>query len=235
MTAKPVGQKSENTAASAVEANNSERREQILATSWEVLSQVGFEKITTRRIAEAVGINIATLHYYFGSKEAVLTETLRYAQEWADERMREAVTGSKTAEEALERAFAHTRKMVLTGPGPLRFDLAVRAFRDAEAKQEALRVFGRYEAYVCEMIEWHVRTGGRLHAEFSPQTLAEYVVAMVDGIVLHFLVSGNDVVAKRCLKQVQSQVWQLMDLKQIVLDSEENGIETNVNTNTNEL
>ena len=122
MTTKQTGQKNSETAATAVEINSNERRDQILATSWEVLSQVGFEKITTRRIAEAAGINIATLHYYFGSKEAVLTETLRYAQAWADEKMREAVTGSKTAEEGMARAFAHTLKMVLTGPGVLRFD-----------------------------------------------------------------------------------------------------------------
>ncbi|MBC8143062.1 MAG: TetR/AcrR family transcriptional regulator [Armatimonadetes bacterium] len=207
-----MAQNTDNTVATAVETNNNERREQILVTSWEVLSQVGFEKITTRRIAEAAGINIATLHYYFGSKEAVLTETLRHAQNWADERMREAVAGSQTAEEALTKAFAHTIKMVLTGPGPLRFDMAVRAFRDAEARAEALRVYARYEGFVCEIIEWHVRTGGSLANGFTPQTLAAFVVAMVDGVVLHYLLSGDGVVAERGLNQVKSHVWFLMKL-----------------------
>ena len=210
MATKQTTQDGNGTEPTAVEINHNERRDQILATSWEVLAQVGFEKITTRRIAEAAGINIATLHYYFGSKEAVLTETLRYAQAWADAQMRDAVSGSKTAEEALTRAFAHTLKIVLTGPGPLRFDQAVRAFRDAGAKAEALRVFARYEGFVCEIIEWHLRTGGKLEDDWTVQSLAEYVIAMVDGVVLHYLVSGNGVVAERCLNEVQNHVWQLM-------------------------
>ncbi len=212
MTTKQVAQKSSDSPSIRVDISNHDRREQILAVSWEVLSQVGFEKITTRRIAEAAGINIATLHYYFGSKEAVLTETLRYAQEWADGRMRDAVAGATTAEQALTRAFAHTTKMVLTGPGVLRFDMAVRAFRDPDARVEALKVYARYEGFVCEMIEWHVRTGGKLVDGLTPQTLAEFVVAMVDGVVLHYLLSGNQEVAERGLGQVKNHVWFLMKL-----------------------
>lgn len=212
MTTKQTVQKSGAGSSTAVETNNSERREQILAVSWEVLSQVGFEKITTRRIAEAAGINIATLHYHFGSKEAVLTETLRYAQDWADKQMRDAVAGAATAEEALTRAFAHTTKMVLTGPGVLRFDMAVRAFRDPDARVEALKVYARYEGFVCELIEWHVRTGGTLADDLTPQTLSTFVVAMVDGVVLHYLLSGDRETAERGLNQVKNHVWQLMKL-----------------------
>ena len=54
-------------------------REEILEAARVVLTQTGYEKITTRRIAEAAHVNIATLHYYFGNKEALLTEALDYA------------------------------------------------------------------------------------------------------------------------------------------------------------
>lgn len=189
-----------------------ERREQILLAAWDVLSQVGFEKITTRRIAEAAGINIATLHYHFGSKEAVLTETLRYAQRWTDQQMRAAVTGSRTPEEALERAFAQAWNLMTKRPGALRFDLAVRGFRDPEARHEALGVYGAYRRFIEEIIEGHIATGGSLGADLTPQTLANYVVTVIDGVVFHHTLSGDDEAAQRNLEIVQDQVFQLMGI-----------------------
>ncbi len=194
----------------AVTEGGAERREQILLAAWRVLSQVGFEKITTRRIAEAAGINIATLHYYFGSKEAVLTETLRYAQRWTDQQMRSAVAGSRNAGEALERAFAQTLKLMLQRRGVLRFDLVVRAFRDPDANHEASSVYTKYRYFVEEILEAHLAEGGTLSSGLTAQTLADYLVTVVDGVVLHHTLSGDDAVAERNLNMVQSQVLQLM-------------------------
>lgn len=188
----------------------SERREQILRSSWEVLSQVGFEKITTRRIAEAAGINIATLHYHFGSKEAVLTETLRYAQKWTDQYMRESIAGSRTAEEALTRAFEHIWKLMVQGRGVLRFDLVVRGFRDPEAKKEAMNVYGTYRRFVQEIIEKHVSEGGVLPPNLTAQTMADYTITLVDGVILHHRLSGDDAAAERNLNMVRTQLFQLI-------------------------
>ena len=189
-----------------------ERRERILLAAWDVLSQVGFEKITTRRIAEAAGINIATLHYHFGSKEAVLTETLRYAQRWTERQMRGAVVGSRSPKESLTRAFAHTLQLMRQGRGVLRFDLVVRAFRDPDANQEARNVYGAYRCFVQEIIEAHVAGGGKLAAGLTAETLADYLVTMIDGVVLHHRLSGDDAAAERNLDMVRVQVFQLMGL-----------------------
>ncbi|MEM6763771.1 MAG: TetR/AcrR family transcriptional regulator [Bacteroidota bacterium] len=43
--------------------------EKILAVAAQVFTQKGYEATKTRDIAEAAGINIASLHYYFRSKE----------------------------------------------------------------------------------------------------------------------------------------------------------------------
>ena len=62
------------------------------------------------------------------------------------------------------------------------------------------------------MLEWHVRTGGRLAEGLTPQSLSQYMVAVVDGVVLHYLLSGDSGAAERSLKQVETHVWQLMGL-----------------------
>ncbi len=189
-----------------------ERRERILAASWTILSQVGFEKITTRRIAEAAGINIATLHYHFGNKEAVLTETVRYAQWWVDRRMRDALAGVDTAEEMMNRAFGITLQLMLRRPGILRFDLAVRGFRDEDARREACVVYGGYQCFVEEIIGRHLAEGGTLAPGLTVPELAGYMVAVVDGVLLHHTLFGDDEAATRNLNRVRSHVSQLMGM-----------------------
>lgn len=54
-----------------------ETRDQILAAATTVFSQHGFRGSTTRRIADAAGVNEVTIFRYFGSKDALLEEAVR--------------------------------------------------------------------------------------------------------------------------------------------------------------
>lgn len=55
----------------------SDTRETILAAALEAYSKYGFRGATTRRIAEAAGVNEVTIFRHFGSKETLLGEALR--------------------------------------------------------------------------------------------------------------------------------------------------------------
>lgn len=52
-------------------------RETILAAALDAYSKFGFRGATTRRIAEAAGVNEVTIFRHFGSKDALLGEALR--------------------------------------------------------------------------------------------------------------------------------------------------------------
>jgi AcrR family transcriptional regulator len=56
---------------------HSATREAILSAALEAYSKHGFRGATTRRIAEAAGVNEVTIFRHFGSKEALLGEALR--------------------------------------------------------------------------------------------------------------------------------------------------------------
>jgi AcrR family transcriptional regulator len=49
-----------------------ERRLALIRAAYEIIAQEGFEGLRTRDVAARVGVNIATLHYYFASKEALI-------------------------------------------------------------------------------------------------------------------------------------------------------------------
>lgn len=55
-----------------------DRRQEILAAAAGVFAQYGFLGATTRRIAEAAGVNEVTLFRYFGSKDALLLEAMQH-------------------------------------------------------------------------------------------------------------------------------------------------------------
>lgn len=54
------------------------RRDEILAAAADVFSQHGFRGSTTRRIADAAGVNEITIFRQFGSKEALLREAMQH-------------------------------------------------------------------------------------------------------------------------------------------------------------
>ncbi len=48
------------------------RRAALLQAAFDTIAEVGFEGLRTRAVAERAGVNIATLHYYFPSKQALI-------------------------------------------------------------------------------------------------------------------------------------------------------------------
>ena len=48
------------------------RRTALLQAAFDVIAEAGFEGLRSRAVAERAGVNIATLHYYFPSKQALI-------------------------------------------------------------------------------------------------------------------------------------------------------------------
>ncbi|NLB88063.1 MAG: TetR/AcrR family transcriptional regulator, partial [Syntrophomonadaceae bacterium] len=52
-------------------------KEKILKVTREIIAEEGFQNITIRKIANKAGVNVAAINYYFGSKDAVINESLK--------------------------------------------------------------------------------------------------------------------------------------------------------------
>jgi AcrR family transcriptional regulator len=63
--------------------------ELLLDAAERLLVEVGYAGITTRRLAEAAGVNHGLVHYYFGSNENLLVRALERFTERLIERQRE--------------------------------------------------------------------------------------------------------------------------------------------------
>ena len=60
---------------------SSERRRALVAAAYLRIANEGFEGLRTRDVAADVGVNIATLHYYFPTKEALIRGVIGHAMQ----------------------------------------------------------------------------------------------------------------------------------------------------------
>jgi len=63
-----------------------DQKEKIMRTAAKLFSERGYHKVTTREIANAIGINSAMIYYYFSSKEDVLKSLYKF---YTEERLKE--------------------------------------------------------------------------------------------------------------------------------------------------
>lgn len=53
-------------------------REKIVRSTLDLIKKNGFQNVTVRKIANNAKVNIASINYYFGSKDAVINEALKH-------------------------------------------------------------------------------------------------------------------------------------------------------------
>jgi len=198
-------------ATGSVEEATAARREQILEAASRALAAVGFEKITTRRIAQEAGVNIATLHYHFGTKEALLAHALQHALYQAEGVLRRAMAEAEdTPAAALTAGFDALWQIARDRPGVLRYDLVLRGLRDPAARAEVGTVYATYRRLVEELAERRLAAGGALAPGVTPGALAHYVVAAVDGVLLQHLVLRDDEAARASLDMIREHALALL-------------------------
>src|SRR5256885_9587158 len=58
-----------------------DREQALVQAAFNQIAERGFEGLRTREVAAGVGLNIATLHYYFPTQEAVIRGVVAHAMD----------------------------------------------------------------------------------------------------------------------------------------------------------
>jgi|ERR1700722_2067102 AcrR family transcriptional regulator len=84
-----------------------ERRDSLVRAAFACLAADGFEGLRTRSVADRAGVNIATLHYYFPTKEALIGGVADYlASQFITLHAPPAASTGKPALDRLHQEFA---------------------------------------------------------------------------------------------------------------------------------
>lgn len=164
-----------------------ERRGALLEAALQVLAERGLEGMRTREVAARAGVNIATLHYYFASKEELIAEVgwslvLRFKEEG------EAIPADQPLER-LRDELRSIRRRVRASPETFLAlnEMWLRASRDPVMARTCKKISQRWVTHLAETI----RAGQAqktVRADLDPEGTAAMIAAFVQGAAMRLLV-----------------------------------------------
>ena len=149
-----------------------------MLAAYRRLAEAGFEGLRTRDVADEVGVNIATLHYYFPSKEALIKGVVGHAMG----RFRTAFAPGSKPGEQLAAQFKGIRRLAAEEPELFMVmgELALRSARDPTVRDLFQQTVDVWRRVIRGLL---VKGGkdGSLPVPRDPDAQASLVVAAVMG------------------------------------------------------
>ena len=157
------------------------RAQELVLAAYRQIAQRGFEGLRTRDVANEVGVNIATLHYYFPTKEALIGAVLQHAMN----RFRTTLEPHGSPDSQLRNYLRATRKLLRQEPelGAVMTELALRSVRDAGTRKIMDEMYGQWHQAVRALLKRAARQG-KLRAGLDTEATAALVVATLTAVAL---------------------------------------------------
>ena len=157
------------------------RRDELVRAAYGLLAERGFEGLRTREIAGAVGVNIATLHYYFPTKEALVRGVVHHALG----RFRTTLTAEGGSTDLLRSHFAGLRRLGREEPQlfAVMGELALRAVRDPGIAAIMREIDETWHATLRGLLR-RAQKDGALDKKIDPSDAAALIVATLKGVYL---------------------------------------------------
>lgn len=163
---------------------SAETRARIIEGAIRSLETHGIAEVTTRRIAAAANVQLATLHYHFDSKEALLLAVLDRLNAAMIEALRQI--GRDLAIEARLDALirASWRHVTSTRDKQIaQIELTLFALRSAGTQWLAARQYEAYVAVYADLLIDGIELP-RAEAERAALALGRFILCGLDGLIL---------------------------------------------------
>ena len=189
--------------------DHEERREEVIAAVWRVIARDGLDASTIRAIASETGASAGVLAHYFKDKDDILTQALKLSHK--------RIRARQDRKLAKLEGVAALRALVLDNlpldeerelETRLEISYWARSLTRAEVakvqRAEAAILFDRMKGLIIE-----AQTRGEIDQGERPETIAERLLALIDGLSLHALIHPARVPAKTQLAIIAREFEQL--------------------------
>ncbi len=164
------------------------RRQELVLAAFNLIAERGFEGLRTRDVAAQVGVNIATLHYYFPTKEALIRGVVEHAMS----RFQTTLAPHGSPDNQLRNHLRAVRDLLRDEPqvGAVMAELALRSARDPAM---AAIVRGTNDGWYTTMrgLLGRAVTKGYLKPEMDSDEVAALIIATLTSLCLPVM-SGSD-------------------------------------------
>src|ERR687886_3131400 len=176
-----------------------DRRRALVDAAFRRLARDGFEGLRTRDVAADVGINIATLHYYFPTKEALVRAVIGQAmQRFSATMPREGspVDQLRGHLRALARLLKEDQQLwAVMG------ELVQRAPRDADLARVFRQTDGYWHRTLCDLITRCIEQGA-IDPALNPDDMAALMIAAIKGLSLPTVAGFQPRLADQVFRQL---------------------------------
>jgi AcrR family transcriptional regulator len=167
--------------------DHEERREELIAAVWRVIARDGLDASTIRAIAKETDSSAGALSHYFKDKDDILTFALKLSHRRIRERQNRKLDGLKGVEALRELVLDN---LPLDEERELETRLEVGYWARSLTRPEVRKVQGTeaavlHKRMVALIIEAQRR--GDMDGETAASTIAERLLALIDGLSLHAL------------------------------------------------
>jgi AcrR family transcriptional regulator len=165
-----------------------EKAQRIVEAMRSSVARRGIAGSTFEHVAREAGVSRGLLHYYFGTKEALLVEVVRRDTEHRIARMDEPLARTESVDEILEILVADLEDSIQNDPGfwVLLFDLFTAGRRNPEIQREVGELFNRTRDHVADILRIK-QAEGVISPRFDINAVVALLFAMADGIALQVL------------------------------------------------
>lgn len=157
------------------------RRQALVAAAFHRIAEAGFEGLRTRDVAADVGVNVATLHYYFPTKESLIRGVVGQAML----RFSRAMPTEGSASEQLHWHLAFLRRLLKedTELFAVMGELSLRSARDPVIASILHATDEPWHRTVAALLQRGVEQGC-LPADLDPEDAAACIIAAIKGVSL---------------------------------------------------
>jgi AcrR family transcriptional regulator len=150
------------------------RRQELVQAAYSQIAARGFEGLRTREVAAEVGVNIATLHYYFPTKESLIRGVLEHAMD----RFRSTLAPHGSPADQLRNHLRAVRDLLRDEPelGSVMAELALRSARDESIQAIVTETFEAWYTIMRGLLRRGVREG-KLRPELDSEGVAALIIA----------------------------------------------------------
>ncbi len=167
----------------------------MLRAAIEVIGERGFPDTRIADVGRRVGASSALVIYYFGTKDKLLTEALRYSEDLFSAEVAKrlaAIDGAVHKLEALVRLSCDNEPMGgLPGSWVLWLDLWAQAIRHPEVSRDREELDQRWRDQIADIVR-----GGQASGEFDqvdPAAFSLLFSSLLDGLVVQVALGDSTV------------------------------------------
>lgn len=175
--------------------NNEARRVQMLRAAAELICERGFAETRISDVAKRAGVSSALVIYYFGTRDRLLVDALRYSEESGYEAAERMLAEIPSLRERLSLLIQWTcvpgAENEIPGAWGLWFDLWAQAFRHDEVKAGRVELDARWRRMIADAVE-----SVDLDSAVDAKMFALEFSALLDGLSIQVALEDPEVDSK---------------------------------------